>query len=105
MRVQATKTMAKTLNKMAKTAGYPYRFEHFTAGTTAYQQSIGNVWDAYDYGDFDSATGAVRAIEVIYPSEYCAIPQYLTTKRLHDIYRAGDTIESFVKRVLEEVEI
>lgn len=106
MRVAATKKMAGTLNKAAKTAGYPFTFEHFTVGVDTYRAHVDcDVWSAYDYGDFDGATGTMRAIEVIYPSEYCACPQYLTTRRLHGEYRKGDTIESFINRVLESVEI
>ena len=106
MRVSATKTMARELNKAGKKAGVPYRFEHITMDTNAYKWNVDyDVFRAYDYGDYDISTGKMRAIMVVYPSEYYAVPRYLTTYELHGLYKNGDTLESFMDRVLDSVEI
>lgn len=106
MRVQATKTMTRELNKVAKASGIPYRFEYIEVPLDTYKWKVNyDYFEAYDYGDFDISTGKCKAIEVVYPSSWYACPQYITTARLHKVYEAGDTLESFINRVIEDVEI
>lgn len=47
----------------------------------------------------------MRAIRVEYPADWYACDGYITTKQLNKLYRAGDTVETFTARVLEEIEI
>lgn len=105
MKVKATKTMTKELNKVAKASGIPYRFEYIEVPLDTYRFCINyDYFEAYDYGDYDISTGKVKAIEVVYPSEWYACPQYLTTARLHSLYEKGDTLESYLVRVVENCE-
>lgn len=106
MRVQATKKMTGELNKVAKRTGKPYRFEHTTMKPNVYEWLVDyDIFNAYDYGDYDISTGLMRAIKVVYPEEFYAIPRYITTRELHGLYESGDTLESFINRVIDEVEI
>lgn len=56
--------------------------------------------------DFNAKNGKMKAIKILYPDEYYAMPKYLTTNDLVRVFRGSDkTVESFVKCLLNEVEI
>ena len=106
MRVQATKKMTGELNKVAKRTGKPYRFEHATMDTDRYKWLVDyDIFSAYDWGDYDINTGKMRAIMVVYDDELYAIPRYITTRELNGIFKTGDTLDNFINRVIDEVEI
>lgn len=105
MRIAATKKMVAVLNRAAVAAGKPYKFSYSTLNTGAYAWSVGDIWAAYDYGDYNSRTGKMRAVRVSYPYEYYAAPRYISTAELSSIYRAGDTLDGFISRVFDRVDI
>lgn len=106
MLIAATKKMVNELNKAAKAAGRPEKFGHVTMTPDSYKWNVSmDIFGAYDYGDYSYNTGMVRAIRVEYPADWYACDGYITTKQLNKLYRAGDTVETFTARVLEEIEI
>lgn len=106
MKVQATRVMANALNKGAREHGKAYAFRHITVTPQEYERYIdSDLFTAEDYGDYNASTGKLRAIKVVYPDEYYAMPRYLTTRALNREFVSGDTAESYIKRVLESVEI
>ena len=106
MLIAATKKMVNELNKAAKAAGRPEKFGHVTMTPASYKWYVGMDTDgAFDYGDYNYSTGLMRAIRVEYPADWYACDGYITTKQLNKLYRAGDTVETFTARVLEEIEI
>lgn len=106
MLIAATKKMVNELNKAAKAAGRPEKFRHVTMAPDLYKWNVSmDIFGAYDHGDCNYNTGLVRAIRVEYPADWYACDGYITTKQLNKLYRAGDTVETFTARVLEEIEI
>ena len=106
MRIQATKVMTNALNKGAREYGKEYAFRHITATPQEYERYVDrDLFTAEDYGDYDINTGKFRAIAVVYPDDCYAMPRYLTTRELNREFVKGDTYESYIKRVLESVEI
>jgi hypothetical protein len=88
MRVQATKTMAKAIQQYCKT---DERFNGYQITTE----------DMTDY-----FVGTNTYIKVIYPYDYYALPNYLSTRDLTKIYNRSDkTYDGFMKAVLEEIEV
>ena len=105
MRIAATNKMVAALNRAAVAAGKPYKFSYSTMNTGAYAWYVGDIWAAYDYGDYNSSTGKMRAVRVSYPCEYYAAPRYISTAELNSIYEAGDTLDGYVGKVLDRVSI
>lgn len=104
MRVQATKKMVKELNKRAIT-NYCIQFFQLLEITVEQYQNyfIDSPLDHEE--DYDYKTGLMKIIEVVYLPEMYSIPHYLTTKDLRREYRTGDTVETYMKRVINSVEI
>ena len=106
MNIQATKTMAQAINKALKAKGWKgYRVEQIMLTSQAYAWNVGDIYDAEDYGDYCDLNNKYRALRVIYPAEYYACDKYLTTQDLNRIFEKGDTLEAFMAKVLDEIEI
>lgn len=105
MRIAATNKMTAALNAAARKAGKVYKFAYATMDTGAYAWNVGDIWSAYDYGDYNGKTGKMRAVRVDYPYDYYAAPRYLTTRELNAAYVAGDTFDKYMSRVIDLVEI
>ena len=74
MQVAATTTMAKMLAKEVKKWGYKVRY--ITCNAEQYSRYVGSIYEAEDYGDWNCNTNKFRAIEVVYPDDYYAMPLY-----------------------------
>ena len=62
--------------------------------------------DKGNENDYLPASGEMRAIKIVYPSEYYAMPQYLTSAALVKIFRKTDkTFNGFMSAVLDEISI
>ena len=106
MKLKATKTMAAALNKAAAAAGAGITFTLEKLPERAYGVMVDyDIFGAADYGDYNYSTGLFQAIRVSYPLECYACDSWLTTKELHRIYTAGDSLETYTARVLEAVAI
>lgn len=65
---------------------------------------------AESVGDYDYNTGLCKAIQIIYPPDFYAMPAYVTTKDLKDYYKecesGGDvTLERYKKTILNNLEV
>lgn len=105
MRIAATNKMVAALNRAAREAGKSFKFVYATMDTGAYAWNVGDIWTAYDYGDYNASTGKMRAVRVSYPCDYYAMPRYISTAELNDIYEVGDTLAGYISRVLDWVTI
>ena len=100
MLVKATKKMAKELSKHLPN-GYSIQTEKMTPQKFRWYVDI----DDYKHeNDFDIATGLFNVIKVVYPYEFYAMPKYITTKDLHEIYKTcNKTWDGFVQNFLDEI--
>lgn len=105
MNIQATQVMAKAINKAFKAKGWGYQAKQVMLTDREYSLYVGDVYDAEDYGDYSDQENKYRAIRIIYPADYYACDRYLTTKDLNRLFSKGDTLEDYIAKVLEEVEI
>lgn len=93
MKLTITKTFVKELNKALKKNNVPY-----TAIYTPCNYSTCSI-------DYDSKTKQYKCIGIHYPPEYYAIPQYLTTYDLNRVFIPGDTIETYMQRLIDYIAI
>lgn len=86
MKVKVSKVFADYLNKLAKQGVLDIdHAEVKTFSERGYTLNVGDPWDAEQYGDddFDDEGNLVyKAIVVVYPDEYYALPKYLSTELL-----------------------
>lgn len=89
MKVKVTKKMTNELNKVLKCdyVSKPLRFEYREAKPEVYERVVNyDLFKAYDYGDFDWNKSVFKYIAVVYPGEYYAMSQYLTTYDLNRLF-------------------
>ena len=88
MKVKVSKVFADFINKTAKELGFKAEASVQRMSERMYRLHVGlnAMLDAEDYGDYDWREGEYKVIRVVYPEEYYACPQYLTTKALNDEY-------------------
>ena len=103
MRVEATKTLTAWLNNQFKQHNIPYKAVYATMTQREYDWQVGDTSMEYDY---NFTTGKYRVIKILYPDNYYACPQYLTTTLLLKLARNihGDANLSY-KNIITEIEI
>lgn len=103
MRVEATKTLTNWLNNQFKQHNIPYKAIYATMTQREYDWQVGDSSMEYDY---NFTTGKYRVIKILYPNDYYACPQYLTTTLLLKLARNihGDA-DLFYKNIITEIEI
>lgn len=108
MKVMVSKVFAAFINKTAKELGFKAEAEVVTMSEQAYIVNVGieAQWEAEDYGDRDWTTGEYKVIRVVYPEEYYAMPQYLTTAALTKEFRRRgvttvDELKAMVRSMCE----
>lgn len=106
MKIAATKTFTKELNKALIARDIPYKaiyktcvFDQYFALVDAFNTTT-NI--AYDY---ISKYGTMRYIDIVYPDNYHAMNKHVTTNELNSLYRAGDTINTYFARVIDYISI
>ena len=83
MKVKVSKVFADYLNKLAKQGVLDIdHAEVRTFSECGYTLNVGDPWDAEQYGDYDYNNDEYKAIVVVYPDEYYALPKYLSTELL-----------------------
>ena len=89
MKIKVSKVFADFINKTAKELGFSAEASVVKMSERAYRLNVGlnAMLDADDYGDYDWAEDEYKVIRVVYPEEYYACPQYLTTAMLINEYR------------------
>lgn len=103
MRVEASKTMTRELKK----AITGYEFCYIELNPDAYSWNVASIWDnEIDLKYTKEGKPVFRAIKVIYPPEFYAMPYYLTTRELNKIFRnSNKTLEGFMNEVKAAIEI
>jgi len=109
MRVKVTYPMAKVIQE-AMPKDHSVKLVKLTPKEYAWHVHYGGIYHAEDHGDYDWKTGKCKAIQIIYPSDYYAMPQYITSKDLNDYFRecAKDgevTIERWKEKLKEALEV
>lgn len=104
MQVKVSKTMAKSINSYFNDNGISYRAEVIEMAPRSYDVYVGN--SVMNDEDFDMETNMMKVIIIDYPSEYYAMPRYLSTRELRSIYyNSNRTMNGFMDELFEEIEI
>ena len=104
MQVKVTKKMVQELNKAAITDYCIDFFQLLEMSPEQYEHYfIDNLLDHEN--DYDASKNVMKVIEVVYKPEMYSIPQYLTTNDLIREYHPGDTLQKYIRRVINAVEI
>ena len=103
MRVQVSKTLTAWLNNQFKQHNIPYKAIYATMTQREYDWQVGDTSMEYDY---NFTTGKYRVIKILYPDDYYASPNYLTTSTLIRLAQGihGDA-NLFYKNIITEIEI
>ena len=110
MKVKVTKVMVKTLNNVMERfypdpEKRPFHFIYSEMTTDQYRIYV-NCYDCFlDDRDLNFDTGKMKVISVIYHPDYFAVNNYLSTRDLNNIYKKGDDVTSFSRRVIDAVMI
>lgn len=109
MRIKVSKKMCKELLKAVKSADFSNIQDIYldTARPEIYERYINNnLFNALDYGDFDSSTGLIKFITVVYKSECYSVDRYFTTYDLVKEFKHSDkTLAGFLRSCLSLMEI
>lgn len=105
MKVLATKTMTREINKALHANGEKMRAEYVTMSRRAFSFYVdSDIWE--NERDYMPDTDEMRAIKILYPHEYYAMPQYLTSAELVRIFQKSDkTFDGFMDAVIESIQI
>ena len=99
MKVKITKTLAKTLNKEIK----DFDIEYVEMNFNQYKAFV-NYRPFENEEDYDYAKDKFKVFRVIYPDEYYACNQYITSKDLKRIfnYCSDNKLKTFVNELRNE---
>ena len=105
MKVLATKTMVNAINEFLKENGKDARAVYETMSRRAFEINVDfDIWD--NERDYLPASDKMRAIKIVYPVEYYAMPRYLTSAALVKLFRRSDkSYNGFMREVLDEISI
>lgn len=105
MRVKVSKLMADTIRKKCKAAGLKYSVTLEKLTIDQFTTSVGNSTFQHEE-DYDSETNRLKVIKVVYPYDYYACPQYLTSSDLRILYSNSDkTYDGFFGEILKWIEV
>lgn len=105
MKVQATTTMTKELNKYFKANNIPFNAVYESMSENAYKWYVStDIWD--NEADYIPQSGKMRAIKIYYPDNYYATPRYLTSRDLVRVFRKSDkTFNGFMKDLYDDIAV
>jgi len=91
MKIKVSKVFAEFINTTAKELNFKVTAKVVELSENSYRWNVDlDIFRAYDYGDVNDKNGKFKAIMLVYPENYYAVPNYLTTyqlikefKRLH----------------------
>ena len=108
MKVKVSKVFADFINKTAKELGFKAEASVVKMSEQMYRLHVGlkAMLDAQDTDDYDWGEDEYKVIRVVYPDEYYACPQYLTTTALTKEFRRRgvttvDELKEMVKSMCE----
>ena len=105
MKVAATSTMTKEINKYLTEHGKKMRAVYLTLMPRDYEIKV-------DYDllrneiDYLPASGKMRVISIVYPPEFYATPRHLTTIDIVKIFKRTDkTFNGLMQGIIDEIAI
>ena len=108
MKIKVSKVFADFINKTAKELGFKAEASVVTMSERGYCLNVGTsaMLDAQDTDDYDWGEDEYKVIKVVYPDEYYACPQYLTTTSLNKEFRSrgvttADELKQMVRSMCE----
>lgn len=107
MKLIVSKVFANYINQCAKEMGFKVNAEVVELNECGYTMRVGDTCDAVDYDDYmfnEDGDYRFKAIKLTYPDNYYAMPQYLSTKRIHDEWvRRNGKNESDLREMIKEL--
>lgn len=107
MKIKVSKTFAKFINDTAKELNFKVTAKVVELSENSYRWNVDNdLFRAFDFGDYNICTRKGKAIMLVYPENYCACANYLTTYQLNQEFKRYNvsTIEdlkSMIKNICE----
>lgn len=102
MKIKVSKVFAKHIEKVLP----EYTVRVIELSDDSYQALVGgSVYTAEQWGDFNYNTRATKVIEIQYPAEYYALPRYLGTYEINQIFKGINTIEGLNTEIVNALSI
>lgn len=108
MKIHATKVMAKAIAKAMQEKGMKFEECRLTSfSERGYEMNVGDIYDAYDHGDYDYTTGEYKVIQICWPWDYYAPATYLSTAELNRIFRDSHatTLDEYMNAVCDRIAV
>lgn len=104
MKIKVSKVFAKHIEKVLDIEGYKVEVTELT--DDQYQALVGeSVYTAEQWGDFNYKTRATKAIRIEYPEDYYALPRYLSTREINQMFKGISTIEELNTEIVNALTI
>ena len=106
MNIKVSKVFANFINKTAKEMGFECEARVVRLNQNQMRAFMGTeaLFDAVDYGDYDINLVTYKAIKILYPYEYYACPQFISTAMLvREWRRRGGKTEQDLKEMIREM--
>ena len=88
MKIKVSKVFADFINKTAKEMNFKVSAKVVEFSENMYRLHVSyDIFRAEDFGDYNYNTGKYKAIQLIYPEDYYACANYLTTYQLTQEFR------------------
>ena len=103
MKVQAARKITKAINDFLKENGERMRAKYVTMSRRAFEINVDfDLWE--NEIDYLPASDKMRAVKIVYPVKYHAMPRYLTSAALVKLFRRYDkSYNGFMREVLDEI--
>ena len=102
MKIKVSKVFAKHIEKVLP----EYTVRVIELSDESYQALVGeSVYTAEQWGDFNEKTRATKVIEIQYPAEYYALPRYLSTYEINQIFKGINTIEGLNTEIVNALSL
>ena len=107
MKIKVSKTFAKFINDTAKELNFKVSAKVVELSENMYRLHVDcDLFRALDYGDFDICTRTGKAIMLVYPENYFACANYLTTYELNQEFKrynvsSLEDLKSMIKNMCE----
>lgn len=101
MKVRVSNPMRKYLQEQIP----EYKFYLLKMGIDQYRISVD--LDIFENeSDYSPEKNEMKVLQIVYPSEYYAMPAYLTTRQLNRLFTMSDhTAAGFIEEVRKKIEV
>ena len=107
MKIKVSKVFADFINKTAKELGFEVSAKVVELSENMYRLHVSyDIFRAEDFGDYNYNTGKYKAIKILYPENYFACPNYLTTYQLTQEFKRNNVstiseLKEMIKNICE----